>query len=123
MVLVGLAAAGSAGKASAVGALLFAFTFVDEATRDGMGEGRALVAVEDDEAHGVWPGLAPIRPDGAGRAGNGLLEDEEDQLACWLAVERDDCAVELFNFSTREPPRAVEPPFKACSVAEPGKDG
>ena len=82
MVLVGLAAAGSAGKASAADAFLLTFTFVDEATRDGIGEGRALVAVEEDEAHGVWPGLAPTRPDGAGRAGNGLLEDEEDQLAC-----------------------------------------
>ena len=80
MVLVGLAAAGRAGKASA--RLLFLVTFVDEATREGAGEGRALAAAEEDEAHGVCPGLAPTRPAGVGKAGKGLLEDALDQLAC-----------------------------------------
>ena len=119
-VLVGFAAAGRAGKASAPTGFLF--TFVDDATRDGMGEGRALVAA-DEEAQGVCPGFAPTRPAGAGRAGKGLLDDAFDQLACRLAVDRDDLAVELFNFSTREPPRTVDPPFNACSVAEPGSEG
>lgn len=123
MVLVGLAAAGRAGNASA----RFGFLAMldDDATRAGVdeGEGRALVAADEDDAQGVWPGLAPIRPAGVGKAGKGLLDEAEDQLACWLAVERDDCAVELFNFNTRDPPLAVDPPLKACSVAEPGNEG
>jgi len=103
MVLVGFGAAGSAGNAFAAGAA-FLFKVVDEAFRDGSGETRALVA-PDDEAQGVCPGFAPIRfDDGAGRAGNEVLDDGDCQLAFWLAVERDDCAVELLSFSTLEPP-------------------
>lgn len=129
MVLVGLAAAGSAGNASA--RLAFLLTFDDDDADDGAApregadeaDGRALPAADEDDAHGVCPGLAPMRLAGVGNAGNGLLDDADDQLACWLAVERDDCAVELFNFSTRDPPRAADPPLKACSVAEPGNEG
>ena len=80
--LVGLAAAGRAGKASA----RFGFLpiFDDDATRAGVdeGEGRALAAADEEDAQGVWPGLAPIRPAGVGKAGKGLLDDAEDQLAC-----------------------------------------
>lgn len=127
IVLVGLAAAGSAGNASARLAFLLVLNDDDDGTapREGVdeGEARALPAADEDDAHGVCPGLAPMRLAGVGNAGNGLLEDADDQLACWLAVERDDCAVELFNFSTRDPPRAADPPLKACSVAEPGKEG
>jgi hypothetical protein len=80
------------------------FRAVDEALRDGSGEGRALDGTEED-AHGVCPGFAPMRFDDAGgNAGNALLADGEDQLAFWLAVEREDCAVELFSLSTLEPP-------------------
>lgn len=61
--------------------------------------------------------------DAGAKAGNGLLAEGEDQLAFWLAVEREDCAVELFNLSTLEPPWAVEPPLSASPVAEPGSDG
>lgn len=101
MVLLGLAAAGSAGKASATLACLLAL--LAATVREGAAEARGLAVVE--EAHGVWPGFAPTRPDGAaGRAGNALLDDALDQLACRLADDRDDCAVELFNFSTLEPP-------------------
>lgn len=102
MVLLGLGAAGRAGNAS--DALVFLFKAVDEALREGNGEARALAAAEDD-AQGVCPGFAPMRfDDVGGRAGKGLLADGEDQLAFWLAEDREDCAVELFNFSTREPP-------------------
>lgn len=102
MVLVGLGAAGSAGNASAVLALLL--IFVEDAVREGRGDAR-LFDVDDDDAHGVWPGFAPIRAeDGAGRAGKILLEDVVDQLACRLADDREDCAVELFNFNTLDPP-------------------
>lgn len=79
IVLVGLGAAGRAGKASARLALTRAFVpvtidvAVDVVARDGSGE---LRAPDDDVAHGVCPGFAPIRLDEAvGRAGNGLLDD------------------------------------------------
>jgi hypothetical protein len=64
IVLLGLGAAGSAGNASAV---VFGFLFraVDEALRDGNGEGRALDGPEED-AHGVCPGFAPMRFDDTG---------------------------------------------------------
>lgn len=81
IVLLGLGAAGRAGNASAAGAG-FLFNAVDDALRDGKGEARALDAPEE-EAQGVCPGFAPMRfdEDGGGRAGNGLLEDGDDQLA------------------------------------------
>jgi hypothetical protein len=122
MVVVGLAAAGSAGKASANFCL-----DPDDALAAGVLLTGAVVvrtlavpAEDGDAAQGVWPGLAPTRPDGGGRAGKGLLDDAVDQLACWLAVDRDDLAVELFNFNTRDPPCAVAPPIPG---AEPGSDG
>jgi len=121
MVLVGLAAAGNAGNMSA--AAVFLFRVVDDALRDGMGDARVLVEADDD-AHGVWPGFAPMRFDAAaGRTGNGLLDDGDDQLAFWLAVERDDCAVELFSLSTLDPPWAADAPPSARPVADPGSEG
>lgn len=126
MVLVGLGAAGRAGNASAAGraAVVFLFNAVDDAFRDGIGDPRVLAEADDDEAHGVCPGFAPMRfDDTGGRAGNGLLDDGDDQLAFWFAVDRDDCAVELFNFNTRDPPCAAGPPPKASPVADPGSDG
>jgi hypothetical protein len=122
-VLVGFAAAGKAGNASA--ALLgFLFKATDEVLRDGSGDVRALAAVEEEDAQGVCPGFAPMRlEDAAGSAGKGLLDDGDDQLAFWLALDRDDCAVELFNFNTLDPPWADGPPLSADPVADPGKDG
>ena len=115
-----MGAAGSAGKASA--RLLF-FNPVDDVARDGMGEARGD-AEDDDDAHGVCPGFAPIRLDDAGgRAGNMLLDAVEFQLACLLTADRDDCAVELFSFNTLDPPCAVGPPLSDCPVADPGRDG
>jgi hypothetical protein len=120
-VLVGFAAAGNAGNASA--ALLgFLFRAADEVLREGSGDVCALAAAEE-EAQGVCPGFAPMRFEDAGSAGKGLLDDGEDQLAFWLAVERDDCAVELFNFSTLDPPWADGLPLSADPVADPGRDG
>ena len=93
------------------------------AARDGMGETRVLVLV-DDEAHGVCPGFAPIRlDDAAGNGGNSPFDEALFQLACLLTDDRDDCAVELFNFSTLEPPCAARMPLSDCSVALPGRDG
>jgi hypothetical protein len=126
MVLVGFAAAGSAGKASAPVLGFLLFSVVDEALRDGMGEARALGAAEEDEdAHGVCPGFAPMRldEDAGGSAGKGLDDDGADQLAFWLAEDREDWAVELFSFKTLEPPCAGVPPFSANPVADPGRDG
>lgn len=118
--LDGFAAAGRAGNAS--GWLGFLLALVEETGCEGTGGARVLVVV--DAAHGVWPGLAPIRlDDGVGRAGNDPLDDVEDQLAWRLAEDRDDCAVEFFSFNTLEPPWAVVPPFSACPVAEPGSEG
>jgi hypothetical protein len=76
MVLVGLAAAGRAGNASAA-ALGRLVTLVDDGVRDGKGEGRALEAADEEEAHGVCPGFAPMRfaDFAGGRAGKGLLDD------------------------------------------------
>jgi hypothetical protein len=122
MVLVGFAAAGKAGKASDAALGFLWFRFVDETLREGIGEARALGAAEEEEdgAHGVCPGFAPMRLDDAGgRAGNGLEDDGADQLAFWFADDREDCAVELLSFNTREPPCAGAPLFNA----EPGKDG
>ena len=122
--LAGFAAAGNAGNAS-VGPL-FLLTLVDARDWEGIGGARALDGVDDD-AHGVWPGLAPIRldddEDGVGSAGKVPLDEVVDQLACRLAEERDDWAVELFSFSTLEPPWAAGPPFNACPSAEPGREG
>lgn len=79
--LVGFAAAGSAGNASAA-TFGFLFKAAEEALRDGSGDVRALAAADDEEAQGVCPGFAPIRfAEAAGRAGKGLLDDGEDQLA------------------------------------------
>jgi hypothetical protein len=125
MVLLGFGAAGRAGKAS-FATLGFLFNVVDEALRDGIGEARALAAPDDEEegAQGVCPGFAPMREDDAGgRAGNGLDDDGADQLAFWLADDREDCAVELLSFKTLEPPCADAPPLSADPVADPGKDG
>ena len=117
-VTVGLGAAGSAGKASA--RLLF-FKAVDEVVRDGMGEARGDA---EDDAQGVCPGFAPMRlEDAAGKAGNMLFDAAVFQLACLLTADRDDCAVELFSFNTRDPPCAVGPPLNDWPVAEPGRDG
>lgn len=102
MVLLGFGAAGKAGNASDAGAFLL--NVVDDTLREGKGDARTLEAPEE-EAQGVWPGFAPMRAaDDGGRAGNGLLEDGDDQLAFWLADDREDCAVELFSLSTLEPP-------------------
>jgi len=108
-------------------ALLFLFSATEDVARDGMGETRVLAAVEDD-AHGVCPGFAPtLRPDdAAGRAGKGIPPDNDAvlfQLACLLTAERDDCVVELFSFSTLEPPCADGPPLNDSPVAAPGRDG
>jgi hypothetical protein len=122
-VLVGFAAAGNAGNKSAP-TLGFLFKAAEEVLREGSGDVCPLAAAEEEEAQGVCPGLAPMRfEEAGGRAGNGLLDDGEDQLAFWLAVDRDDCAVELFSLSTLEPPWAEEPPLSADPVAEPGRDG
>lgn len=58
--VVGLGAAGRAGNASAIAALLFLVSPVEEAVRDGRGEGPVLrVAAgledeeEDEDIHGV----------------------------------------------------------------------
>lgn len=121
MVLLGFAAAGRAGNASDAGAFLL--NVVDETLRDGKGEARILEAPEED-AQGVWPGFAPMRPpDAGGRAGNGLLDVGDDQLAFWLAVDREDCAVELFSFNTLEPPWPAVAPFSARPVDPPGNEG
>ena len=44
---------------------------------------------------------------GGGRVGNELLlaeVAEPPHPACRLMLDRDDCAVEFFNFKTRDPP-------------------
>lgn len=121
MVLLGLGAAGKAGNASDAGAFLF--KAVDETLRDGIGETRTLEPPEE-EAQGVWPGFAPMRPpDAGGRAGNGLLDDGDDQLAFWFAVDREDCTVELFSFNTLDPPWPAVAPFSASPVDPPGNEG
>lgn len=92
MVVVGLGAAGRAGKASAIAALFFLAKPDEDATRDGMGETpvlRAGAGLADEDIHGVWPGLAPIPPPrldeaAAGNEGNALLE-AVDQLALRFA--------------------------------------
>ena len=56
MVVVGLGAAGRAGKASAIAALLFLAKPDEDATRDGMGEApvlRAGAGLADEDIHGV----------------------------------------------------------------------
>jgi len=60
--------------------------------------------------------------EGAGSGGNGLFEDVVDQLACLLTAERDDCAVEFFNYNTLDPPRAAEAPPTGPAAA-PGREG
>ena len=106
MVLVGFGAAGNAGKAFA---RLLLFNATDELARDGMGEMRGEA---EEAAQGVCPGFAPTRFDEAAeRAGNVLLDAALFQLACLLTAERDDCTVELFNFSTLDPPCADGPPL------------
>lgn len=121
-VLVGLAATGSAGNPSAR-LLLLLFSPTDDVARDGMGETRG--DAEDDPAHGLCPGFAPMRlDDAAGSAGNMVLFAAAlFQLACLLTADRDDCAVELFSFNTRDPPCAVGPPLSDCPVADPGREG
>lgn len=52
-----------------------------------------------------------------------MLVDVFAQLACLLTADRDDCAVELFNFNTRDPPWADEPPPSDKPAAAPGNDG
>ena len=59
MVLVGLGAEGSAGKASAALLAFLLFSATDDDARDGMGE--TLGAAVDELAQGVCPGLAPAR--------------------------------------------------------------
>lgn len=104
-VLVGFGAAGNAGNASA---RLLLFNATEELARDGMGEIRGDA---EDAAHGVCPGFAPTRFDETAGRGNVLLDAALFQLACLLTAERDDCTVELFNFSTLDPPCADGPPL------------
>ena len=123
-VLVGFAPAGRAGNASERSLEVFLASDTWEETRDGTGEGRANTG---GAAHGVAPGLeAPTRlPDPAtpnDNGGKGLLLEAEPQLPCLPTAERDDCAVELFNFKTLEPPCAAEPLLNE-SPLEPGRDG
>lgn len=87
--------------------------------REGAGDERVDTA-------GVAHGVAPTRPvptrfaDAAApdcTAGKGLGLAAFPQLPCLLTAEREDCAVELFNFSTLLPP---PPPFSIEAEA-PGK--
>lgn len=131
--LVGLGAAGRAGNASAIALLLLLASPLEDTVRDGAGDTPALrtgAGFDEEDIHGVWPGLAPMPPPpprldepAAGKAGNGLVDDVVDQLAFLLACERCDCAVELLSFSTLDPPLVAVPPFSASPVAEPGNDG
>ena len=102
--LVGLGAAGSAGNASAplMGARDVTPTDTLAVDRDGTA---VLRAPDEDVAHGVCPGFAPILldDDAAGSGGNGVLDDDVAQLACRFTLDRDDCAVLLFSFNTLDP--------------------
>jgi hypothetical protein len=122
IVLVGLGAAGREGNASAETGAFALFTATEGVARASIGEGRVLD--ETDEAHGVCPGLAPIRLEDADadRGGKGVFDDAPAQLAFLLTAERDDCAVELFSLSTLEPPRDARLPLSDDTVA-PGNDG
>lgn len=124
-VLVGFAAAGSAGNASASG-------LTEELTA---AIGRAAAARE-----GAWLGVAlspacappqgvaealpgPVRPAAlTGKAGNKLEFPVEPQLPVLLTAERADCAVDVLSFKTRFPPcEAPSPELEA--MAEPGSEG
>ena len=88
--VLGFAAAGSAGKASPV-AEASGLLMVDglDTGRDGTGEGL-------DEEAGATHGVAPTRPapallaEDAGIDGNGFVAVELPQLPCLLTAERDD---------------------------------
>lgn len=103
--VLGLAAAGSAGKASTA-AETSGFPKVEglDTGRDGAGEG---LDEDEAEADGATHGVAPTRPapallaEDAGIDGNGFVAVELPQLPCLLTAERDDCAVELFSLRTR----------------------
>lgn len=103
--VLGFAAAGNAGKASAAAAVsgLLKAEGLDMG-RDGAGEGRGEDEEEEEAAtHGVAltrPAPALLAED-AGINGNGLVAVELPQLPCLLTAERDDWAVELFSWRTR----------------------
>lgn len=106
---LGLAAAGSAGKASApVGAgVCVELAGVDEDERLGA-LGRARAGEGAAAAHGVAEAAGRREDDGppaAERGGKGFEDEEVDGIAPLLpTAEREDRAVEDFNLRTREPP-------------------
>lgn len=120
IMVLGFAAAGSAGKASA------AEPFVLPPEVEGLDSG---CDDDDDDAceglgeeeEGATHGVALTRPaptllaEDAGIDGNGFAAVELPQLPCLLTAERDDWAVELLSLRTRWPP------LPAAAAEEPGK--
>ena len=93
---------GSAGKELEVLAVSSLLNSSCEVVRDGPAEGLGEEDLEGEATHAAdLPALpAPGRP----LLDEGIAGKEEPQLPCLLTGERDDCAVELFSFKTREPP-------------------
>ena len=131
IMVLGLAAAGRAGKASAADEDAAAFfRNVDVAAgAEGVSAGEALDEEGVADAQGVVD-VAAERDEEAGSDGNELALDaamparelDDDgitrplpQLPCLLTADRLDCAVELFNLRTRLPP------VPASAAEEPGK--
>lgn len=118
MVVLGLAAAGKAGKATSEGA--------EDNDVDGRPGDRELGP--DGASQGVAVRPAVARVDADAMAGNGLALMVEaaalPQLRCLLTADREDCAVELLSLRTRCPPLPVTAADEPGSTPlGPGRDG
>ena len=117
----GFLAAGSAGKASALGGALLLDRFVCDAVRDGIGDG-----LLDDAAEEAQLEFARLDDAGVldGRGGNKPPPLAEFQLPFLPTGERDDWAVELFSLSTLEPPApSTAAALLAGTPLGPGREG
>ena len=123
IVVLGLTAAGSAGKASETPTVtpLEAAGTVDVG-RTGAGDDLE----EDGVTHGVaptWPGPARLA-EAAGMGGNGFEGAALPQLPCRFTGDREDCAVEFFSFNILRPaPTVVALDEPGRSPPGPGREG
>lgn len=122
-VLVGLEAAGSAGKAS----LLIGFD--DDADASGRDTARDVVIGWVGPEMAPPQGVADARPaparfaDPAGRAGNKLEFDVEPQLPVLPTDDLADCAVEVLSLRTLLLPKDAPSELDEATALDPGKDG
>ena len=101
-----MAAGGRAGK-SATPPLAFPLPGTVELGRDEGADDGLEFGVDDGPTHGtvvILPVYCVFEDDGAGRSGNGFADEETPEAVPQDRVcetwERDDCAVDDFNFKT-----------------------